>query len=61
MNFFDKLALNRLISIILNFILNIAKLIIPKQKDKLDDINPFPPIPKPLLKRKKLFPRDKNE
>jgi hypothetical protein len=59
MNFFDKLALNRLISIVLNFILNILKLIIPKKSRELDDINPFPPIPKPPLKRKPLFPRIK--
>jgi len=55
MKFLDRIALNRLVSIILSFILSIIKLISPKV-----DNNPIPPIPKPSL-RKRLFPRGKNE
>ena len=55
MKFLDKLALNRLISIILNFILSIIKIIAPK------DNNPAPPVPNPPLKRRPWFPRGKNE
>jgi hypothetical protein len=55
MKFLDKLALNRLISIILSFILSIIKIIAPK------DNNPAPPVPKPPLKRRPWFPRGKNE
>lgn len=55
MKFLDRIALNRLVSIILSFILSIIKLISPKI-----DNNPIPPIPKPPL-RKRLFPRGKNE
>ena len=62
MNFLDRLALNRLVAIILNFILSMIKIISPKTGKDLDDKNPFPPIPKPpLRKRKPLFPRGKDE
>jgi hypothetical protein len=53
MNILDKIALNRLISIITNFILGLLKIFAPKS---LDDIN----VPKP--KRKKILPwRTKDE
>lgn len=55
MRFLDKLALNRLISIILSFILSVIKLITPSKKDT--DNTPI--IPLPPLKRKRLFPRGK--
>lgn len=55
MRFLDKLALNRLVSIILSFILSVIKLIAPKT-----DTN-SPIVPKPPIKRRKLFPRGKNE
>lgn len=62
MKFLDRLALNRLISIILNFVLSVIKIIAPKTGKDLDNINPMPPIPKPpLRKRKPLFPRGNNE
>lgn len=53
LNFFDRIALNRLIKIISNFILGVLKLIIPKEDKPID-------IPKP--KRPKIFPwRNKDE
>ena len=53
MKFLDKIALNRLISIVTNFILGILKIFAPKS---IDDIE----IPKP--KRKKICPwRNKDE
>lgn len=63
MNFLDRLAFNRLVSIVLNFILAIIKVIAPKTGKELEDSHPIPPLPKPPTKRRKpLFPRgDKNE
>jgi hypothetical protein len=53
MNILDKIALNRLISIITNFILGLLKIFAPKS---IEDIE----IPKP--KRKKILPwRNKDE
>jgi len=53
MRLIDKIALNRLISIITNFILSLLKIFAPKTIDKID-------LPKP--KRKKILPwRNKNE
>jgi hypothetical protein len=53
MRVLDKIALNRLISIITNFILGLLKLFAPKTIDEID-------IPKP--KRKKILPwRNKDE
>ena len=53
MKFLYKIALNRLIRIVTNFILGILKIFAPKS---IDDIE----IPKP--KRKKIFPwRNKDE
>ena len=58
MKFLDRLALNRLVSIVLSFILSIIKLFKPSTKI----IDNFPPaIPLFPKKRKKWFPRDKNE
>lgn len=62
MKFLDRLALNRLVAIILNFILSVIKVISPKIGKELEDNNPILPIPKPpLKKRKPLFPRNKDE
>jgi hypothetical protein len=58
MRLLDKLALNRLISIILNFILSMVKLFKPSS---IDIDNPPPIIPLPPTKRKRWFPRGKNE
>ena len=55
MRFLDKLALNRLVAIVLGFILSVIKLVVPKT----DTDNPI--VPKPPIKRKRLFPRGKNE
>jgi hypothetical protein len=53
MRLLDKIALNRLISIITNFILGLLKLFAPKAVDEIE-------IPKP--KRKKILPwRNENE
>lgn len=53
MNILDKIALNRLISTITNFILNLIKIFAPKS---IEDIE----VPKP--KRPKIFPwRKKDE
>jgi hypothetical protein len=53
MKLLDKIALNRLISIITNFILGVLKLITPKIDKPVD-------VPKP--KRPKIFPwRNKDE
>jgi hypothetical protein len=53
MKLLDKIALNRLISIITNFILGLLKLFAPKAVDEIE-------IPKP--KRKKILPwRNENE
>jgi hypothetical protein len=53
MKFLDKIALNRLIKIITDFILGVLKLIAPKIDKPID-------IPKP--KRPKIFPwRNKDE
>lgn len=41
MRLLDRIALNRLISIITSFILSLAKIFSPKQKT--DDITPKPP------------------
>jgi hypothetical protein len=53
MRLLDKIVLNRLISIITNFILGLLKLFAPKAIDEIE-------IPKP--KRKKILPwRNKDE
>lgn len=49
MRVIDKIALNRLISIITSFIINLLKLFAPKTVDKIDIIKPKP-------KRKKILP-----
>lgn len=53
MKFLDKIALNRLIKIISDFILGVLKLITPKDNN---------PIDKPKPKRPRIFPwRNKDE
>lgn len=60
MKFLDRLALNRLVSIILNFILSLIKIFAPKTGAELEKKCPIiPNIPKPPIKRKPLFPRNK--
>ena len=51
MRIIDKIALQRLISMLLTFILAVLKLIVPEKTEANDDID----NPKP--KRKKIFPR----
>lgn len=54
MRLIDKIALNRLLSVILNFILGVLKIIAPKSVENIDN-----PTPKP---RRKIFPwRQKDE
>lgn len=43
MKFLDKLALNRLVAIILNFVLSVIKIISPKLKDELEENVPSKP------------------
>lgn len=52
MNIIDKIALNRLISIVTNFILGLLKIFAPKSIDGIE-------IPKP--KRKKILPWRKQD
>jgi hypothetical protein len=61
MNFLDRLAFNRLVAIILNFIVTLIKIFAPKAGAELEKKCPtVPNIPKPPLKRKPLFPRNKD-
>ena len=48
MKLLDKIALQRLISLILNFILAVLKLVVPKVTED---------IPKPVEERRKWIPR----
>ena len=50
MKIFDQIVINRLVSIILNFILGILKLFAPNSVNNIEVIKP----------RKKLFPRIRN-
>jgi hypothetical protein len=51
MRIIDKIALQRLVSMFLTFILAVLKLIVPENTEANDDID----NPKP--KRKRIFPR----
>jgi hypothetical protein len=53
MRLIDRIALQRLISMFLTFILAVLKLIVPEKTETNDDID----NPKP--KRKRIFPRVK--
>ena len=55
MRIIDRIALQRLISMLLTFILAALKLIVP-QKTEIDDS-----VDNPKPKRKRIFPRVKNE
>jgi hypothetical protein len=61
MKFLDKLAFNRLVKIIADFILAIFKLIVPEIKKDINTINV--PVPKPpaIPKRKKVLPLNKKD
>lgn len=58
MNFLDRLAFNRLVAIILNFIVTLIKIFAPKTGSELE--KKCPVVPKPPLKRKPLFPRNRD-
>jgi hypothetical protein len=47
MKFLDRLALNRLVAIILNFIITLIKVLSPKIGKELEDKHPIPNFPKP--------------
>jgi hypothetical protein len=47
MNFLDRLAFNRLVAIVLNFIITLIKIFSPKTGKELEDKYPTPPIPRP--------------
>lgn len=55
MKIMDRIALQRLISMLLTFLLAVLKIIVPQKTGDNDDIN----NPKP--RRKRIFPRVKNE
>jgi hypothetical protein len=60
MNFLDRLAFNRLVAIVLNFIVAIIKIFAPQAGKELEKNCPtIPPLPKPPLRRGPLFPRKK--
>jgi hypothetical protein len=60
MNFLDRLAFNRLVAIVLNFIVAIIKIFAPQAGKELEKKCPtIPPLPKPPLRRGPLFPRKK--
>lgn len=56
MNFLDKLAFNRLVAIILNFIVTLIKIFAPKAGAELEK-----KCPKPPLRRGPIFPRKKDK
>lgn len=56
MNFLDRLAFNRLVAIILNFIITLIKIFSPKAAKELEDKYPMPSIPK-LPRWTPKFPR----
>jgi hypothetical protein len=58
MNFLDRLAINRLVIVLLNFILTLVKIFAPKTGTELEKKYP---LPKPPIKRKPLFPRNKKQ
>jgi hypothetical protein len=53
MRLIDKIALNRLLSIIASFILAVLKILAPKSVEELDVPEPDKPIWKPRWRRKK--------
>jgi hypothetical protein len=53
MRLLDKIALNRLISIIASFILGVLKIIAPKNVEELDVPQPDKPVWKPRWRKKK--------
>jgi hypothetical protein len=62
MNFLDKLAFNRLVAIILNFIVALIKVFAPQAGKELEKNCPtIPPLPKPPLRRGPIFPRKQEE
>jgi hypothetical protein len=62
MKFLDRLAFNRLVSIVLNFIVAVIKIFAPQAGKDLEKNCPIvPPLIKPVPKRTPLFPRKKNK
>jgi len=62
MNFLDRLAFNRLVAIVLNFIVAIIKIFAPNAAKELEKNCPnVPPLPRPPLKRKPIFPRKQQD
>ena len=53
MKLLDKIALNRLISIIASFILGVLKIIAPKSVEEIDIPKPDKPLWKPRWRKKK--------
>ncbi len=53
MRLIDKIALNRLLSIIASFILGVIKILSPKSVDEIDVPKPDKPLWKPRWRRKK--------
>jgi|694.fasta_scaffold00360_65 hypothetical protein len=64
MKLLDRIALNRLISIMTNFILGLLKIFAPKSIDDIEIPKPIPNRPRPLKNIIDLIPvpwRTKNE
>ena len=59
MKFLDRLAFNRLVSIVLNFIITLIKIFAPKAGRELDN-NPIIPLPKPPLRKRPWLNRKKD-
>jgi hypothetical protein len=59
MRLLDRIALNRAMIIIGNFILSLIKLLIPKLEDL--DKKPLPPTPRPPLLRPKNLRKKNND
>lgn len=56
MRLLDRIAMNKVVSMVLNFIISLFKIFAPKIGEDLEKNNPIPPLPKPPI-RKRIRPR----
>jgi hypothetical protein len=61
MKLLDRIAFNRSMSIVFNFIISLIKLFMPKLGKELEDNHPVPPLPRPPLRRRPRPPILKKE
>jgi len=59
MKFLDRVALNRSMAIVFNFIISLIKIFMPKIAKELEKNNPVPPLPKPPLRRRDRTKKEK--